>query len=215
MSPGHAWRFIRDLAAGWMGPLTPDDGYQESELEGIRMPDALRQAYRLFGRRADLTSNQDQLVAPAKLTPEADGRLVFRRENQGCTAWAVADVEHPDPPVEFQVGLEWRPYLASTSLACVEMVLSETLLGWDDHADNRWVDRAAMDAVDRAFSRVPFPEYPMWAVPNGPPVRWYSGDDCLLRCDAEEWLWVIARTPAALEDVYAAVPGEWELRTRQ
>ncbi|MFD9634254.1 hypothetical protein [Streptomyces violascens] len=44
----------------------------------------------LFGRRRDLTSNHDVLLAPAELYVDP-GRepLVFRHENQGSASWGI------------------------------------------------------------------------------------------------------------------------------
>jgi hypothetical protein len=49
------------------------DGWNEADIVteakclGIRFPAALRRAYQLFGRREDLTSNQDSLLSPSEL----------------------------------------------------------------------------------------------------------------------------------------------------
>src|SRR3954471_17711909 len=81
--PEDAWRFIRSFAASWRTPLLEEDGVAGGgpagggaggELDapetglGLRLPAALREAYRLFGRRTDLTSNQDVLLGPERLT---------------------------------------------------------------------------------------------------------------------------------------------------
>jgi hypothetical protein len=61
----------------------------EEECLGIRLPAALREAYGLFGRREDLTSNQDFLFSPGELCLSDGGQvLIFRHENQGCARWA-------------------------------------------------------------------------------------------------------------------------------
>jgi hypothetical protein len=58
-------------------------------------------------------------------------------------------------------------------------------------------------------TRLAMPDYPMWAAPQGPPIRWFSGPDVLIRDDSREWMWVAARTPEALQGVRQAIPGDW------
>ncbi len=58
--------------------------------------------------------------------------MVFRVENQHCASWgvAVSDLASADPPVCIQDRAGgWEPFLDRVSVACVEMVLSEVLLG--------------------------------------------------------------------------------------
>ncbi|MFF5536006.1 SMI1/KNR4 family protein [Streptomyces cinerochromogenes] len=92
-----AWTFIQDFAAHWVGAaLSSDDGWTEADLDaaearlGLRLPTALREAYLLFGRRQDLTSNHDALLGPAQLHVDRAGEaLVFRHENQGAASWGI------------------------------------------------------------------------------------------------------------------------------
>ena len=90
-----AWHVAELVAADWSArPLTPDDGYTEADLEaaatslGHPLPAALREALRLFGRRDDLTRNQDPLATPEDLEIH-EGALIFRDENQGVCSWGV------------------------------------------------------------------------------------------------------------------------------
>lgn len=220
-----AWGFIARFTAEWLVPLADGDGFAEDELQaaerrlGLRLPDAVRELYALLGRRDDLTSNQDALLPPRRLGFDDSGQaLVFRVENQGCAQWGIPvhGLHLPDPPVLLRLdGLAsrpepWRPFLERFSLACVEMVLSESVLGPDsDGLDNRECDEAAVRILETRYARLPMPDYPMWAVPEGPPIRWYGGPDVLIRDDARTWLWVRARTPEALQAVRDALPGDW------
>ena len=62
-----AWRFIRDFAAGWATPITDAEGFTDETLDlteaalGVRLPAAVREAYRMLGRREDLTSGNGTL----------------------------------------------------------------------------------------------------------------------------------------------------------
>jgi hypothetical protein len=216
-----AWGFIGRFAERWLTPLTEDDGWAKADLQaaeqrlGVRLPPAIREAYGLFGRRGDLTSVQDRLLGPKELEVDAAGDvLVYRVENQAVAVWGVplAALEQPDPPVlvanNFEVG-SWEPYLERFSLACVEMVLSESLHSAPlELSDNRELDPAAAALNEQHFARLAIPAYPLWAEPGGV-VRWFTGPDVLLRDDAGIWLWVRARTTLALDAVRTALPGEW------
>jgi hypothetical protein len=217
----RAWRFIRRFAQSWLTPLTDDDGWTEADLQaaeqrlGVRLPAAIREAYALFGRRQDLTSVQDRLLGPEELEVDATGEaLIYRVENQAVVVWGVplAAMAQPDPTVVVARNFEdvgWEPYVGRFSLACVELVLSESLHSAPlELSDNRELDAAAAALVEQRFARLAIPDYPMWAVPGGS-VRWFTGPDVLL-CDfAGTWLWVRARTTLALDAVRATLPGEW------
>lgn len=104
---GHRWRLAEEFIDIWHGGLKRGDGYSDAELEaaedriGCRMPKALREWYRFGGRRAAIWSVQDHLCPPEQVRFEDKHGLVFRRENQGCTQWAIRPVhlKQPDPPV--------------------------------------------------------------------------------------------------------------------
>lgn len=179
-------RFIIQFASNWLAPSEAGDGYTEAELAaaetrlGVRLPSALRTAYRLFGRRDDLMRTQDYLLEPPRLyLDDEDRMLVFRTENQNVTCWGVPvhSLHLDDPPVVFRLdrlggaACGWGRWFDRLSLACIEMVLSESLMsGAVDLCDNRELDDAAITVLERSFSRIGLPDYPLWAVPDGPPV---------------------------------------------
>ncbi|MFD8934752.1 hypothetical protein ACFV0R_05760 [Streptomyces sp. NPDC059578] len=224
-----AWDFIRWFAERWAAPLTPDDGWPAGELRehagrlDIRLPAAVHAAYALFGRRDDLVRAQDRLLRPAQWeTDESGSVLIVRVENQYTVEWGVpvsreaeasGGPADADPPVWFRATdeQEWRPFLDRFSLACVEMVLSDRLLAPDGPTDNRHLDAPTTTALAERFTPLPLVPYPVWAVPDGPPVRWFTGDGVLLRADGTDWLWARARDAAALDAVRSALPGEWLL----
>jgi hypothetical protein len=81
----------------WHGKIVADDGLPDAALDGTRMPLVLKQWYRWAGRRTDILSGQNFLLAPDRLRIE-DGRLFFYQENQYCYLWATLP-EGNDPPV--------------------------------------------------------------------------------------------------------------------
>ncbi|MEU9542397.1 hypothetical protein [Streptomyces mirabilis] len=215
------WRFVEGFARSWREPIRAGDGCSYEELADAEyrlrspLPIALWDAYGLLGRRADLTSVQDQLL-PLEQLRIADGALVFRLENQAVAEWAVLqeDLEKDDPPVVFRrtdgSAPDWSPFLDRFSLACVEMVLSESVLAHDeDRADNRPLGASeTLDAPPAGFERLSLPDYPMWALDAGV-VRWFSSPDALLRVDGGDWLWALGRSAPALDAVRALLPGDW------
>ncbi|MGW1990240.1 hypothetical protein [Embleya sp. NPDC001921] len=219
-----AWGFVTRFVRDWLDPLRPGDGCADAEIAaaehrlGLRLPDAVAACYRLLGHRDDLTSVQDQLLSLDQLCVE-DDVLVYRVENRCCAEWGVpvARLADADPPVVFRLDgtgrMGWRPFLDRFSLAAIEMVLSEAVLSADGGVgDNRELDAASVAVLRNGFQRIGFPDYPMWAIADGPPVRWFTAADVILRDDAQEWLWVLSRTIDGLDAVRAQLPGEWNLR---
>ncbi|WP_146169313.1 hypothetical protein [Actinoplanes italicus] len=220
-----ARRFVEEFAAHHSGPITPGDGYDEAEVSatedrlGFALPAALREAYIHYGRRDDLVACQDYLLAPGELKPDRTGTvLVFRSENQSVTHWGVplARIGEPDPPVVYHddtVG--WRPWMDRLSSACMEMVLSEWILGGDrdapGRADNRTLTEEAVAVLEARAQRLPLPGYPQWAAPDDPPVRWFTMPGTVLRDDGTTWLWARTETKKQLRQLRRLLPGDWLL----
>ncbi|MFD5831141.1 hypothetical protein [Lentzea sp. NPDC060358] len=205
-----AWRFIEGFAAEWAEPIEARDGWDHADLNaaerrlGVRLPGAVRDAYALFGKRPDLTSNQDWLLAPSELRVD-DDVLVFRDENQSVAAWG-ASLGGEDPEVLVKLDLvdrreeHWDTWLPRFSLACVEMVLSESLFRDGAQTADREMSGADTSLLHERFVALPV---------RGPGTRWFAGDDVIVREDLDEWLWARARTPEALELLLEQVPGDW------
>ncbi|MFJ9773073.1 SMI1/KNR4 family protein [Kitasatospora sp. NPDC101157] len=204
-----AWALVRGFAAYWGAPLTPRDGFTDAELDaaerrlGLRLPVALREAYRLFGRRADLTSSQDVLLTPDELHV-LDGALVYRAENQGCAHWGVLldDLAQEDPPTVTRPDLadksqeRWEPWEERFSTAAAVMAMSEKLLEDGELCDFLESEGELPDD---------FVELPAL----GREFRWYGGPDVLVVAVGDAWISARARTPEALHALHEAVPGEW------
>jgi hypothetical protein len=218
-----AWRFIRRFAESCASPIVAGDGCDDDELRaaearlGFPLPASLRQAYALMGRRDDLTRMQDRLLTPAQLHLDVTGQvLTFRVENQSVAQWGIplSAVNEPDPPVVFRLDTfrpqtVWRPFLDRVSLACMEMALSEWTLSGNGFADNRELDDETVSALEQQFRRLPMPNYPLWAEPNGRPTRWFCAEGAVLRDDAGVWLWVRASSAEEIAAVRHALPGDW------
>ncbi|MGI5214774.1 hypothetical protein [Plantactinospora sp. CA-290183] len=214
-----AWRFIRDFAVHWSTPVLDTDGVGEAELDaaearlGVRLPAAVREAYRLFGRRADLTSENGLLYAPDELEYDAaDQILVFRAAHQGVafTGVSLADPTEPDPPTRTYTPMldpeheGWTPFLDRFSLTCVELVLWESVEGGGAMSDGRDQEAGEPAALVAGLTRLPFPRYP----DEHGPSRWYANSEILLHDDGA-WVGIRARTREALDEFRRAHPGHW------
>ncbi|WP_330273619.1 hypothetical protein OG205_43770 [Lentzea sp. NBC_00516] len=205
-----AWRFIEGFAAEWAEPLEPQDGWNRSDLAAteeqllVRLPEAVKEALALFGKRPDLTSNQDRLLTPSELRV-VDDVLVFRDENQWVAAWGTT-LDGDDPEVRIKLDLvdraeeRWDAWLPRFSLACVEMVLSEALFRDGADTADRETSEADVSLLEDHFALLPL---------HSPGTRWFAADDLIVREDDRQWLWARARTPDALDQLLKALPGEW------
>ncbi|MFE3450449.1 hypothetical protein ACFXJ8_16100 [Nonomuraea sp. NPDC059194] len=216
------WGFIRSFAAAWATPLGEGDGCDAADLDaaerrlGLRLPAVLREAYALLGRRGDLTSNQDRLLAPEELYVDDTGQvLVYRLENQDVVEWGIPldALARDDARTVYRTSMAdnsaelWAPWLDRLSPAFVEIVLSETLIA-DEELFN-FLDLTPDDIalVEATYERLAMPAYPA----DEPSIVWFAGPDVLLRQDAGACLMVRARTPEALDEVYETLDGEWNL----
>ncbi|MEU6213162.1 SMI1/KNR4 family protein [Streptomyces sp. NPDC047023] len=217
-----AWSFIEGFAAHWAEPLRGGDGWPEEELVraeqrlGIRLPAALREAYRLFGRRRDLTGNHDVLLAPAALYVDDSGEaLVFRHENQGAASWGILldGLTDDDPAVFVRPDLavksaeRWEAWLEKLSLCFVEIVLSESVLADRTCCDFLYSEDDSIELLERHCARLHFPAYPIGEEVNG--IRWFLGPDVLLRDDHGLAILARGRTVEDLDRLRELIPGEW------
>ncbi|WP_330455080.1 MULTISPECIES: SMI1/KNR4 family protein [unclassified Streptomyces] len=215
-----AWAFIQGFAAHWAGAAVGSgDGWTEADLDaaearlGLPLPPALREAYVLFGRRRDLTSNHDVLLGPAELhVDDAEEALVFRHENQGAASWGILldSLQDDDPAVFVRLDLadksaeRWEEWLERLSLCFVEIVLSESLQADEKLCDFLDLDDDGLELLETNFVRLPFPAYPV-----GGETRWFLGQDVLVRDDDDAAILARGRTPEAIDRVRDVIPGDW------
>ncbi|MEU8927219.1 SMI1/KNR4 family protein [Kitasatospora sp. NPDC048545] len=235
-----SWALVSGFAAYWGEPLGPDDGFPDADLDaaerrlGLRLPAALREAYRLFGRRADLTSNHDVLLTPDELFV-LDGALVYRAENQGGAHWAVPTAclvpVGPDHSAAEGGGIERGdvdggggidgggvdredpPTVIRTDLADKSQERWEP---WEEHFSTAAAVMAMTEKLledheltDFIESEDDLPDGFRELPALGRGCRWYQGPGVLVSVVEEAWMAARARTPEALEALYEAVPGDW------
>ncbi|MFH8371170.1 SMI1/KNR4 family protein [Streptomyces sp. NPDC018031] len=217
-----AWSFIQGFTAHWAGALESGDGWAEADLVdaeerlGIRLPTALREAYLLFGRRHDLTSNHDVLLGPAELYVDgAKEALVFRHENQGAASWGILldSIQDDDPAVVIRPDLadksaeRWEEWLERLSLCFVEIVLSESVQADEELCDFLDPDGDSIDLLEANTVQLPFPAYPIGQEEHT--IRWFLGQDVLLRDDGGMAILARGRTAEDLDRVRDLLPGDW------
>lgn len=182
----------------------------------LRLPYALRWALTHIGFDNRVIGNQDPIVHPRSLEVDEQGVLAYRLENQNCAAWgvAVADLGQADPPVlwkDLQAGSgdQWMPFQGRMSVDLLELAMNEAMLRPGAHH----LQMEVMDVVPAELSslrRLAIASHVFWAVPDGPPVKWFARGDCVVRNDGDIWLSAFGRTAADLEVITHAIPGQWE-----
>ncbi|SEM05697.1 SMI1/KNR4 family protein [Streptacidiphilus jiangxiensis] len=206
----EARSFLTDFVAHWAErPLQPGDGCTEAELTaaeerlGVPIPVALRDLYSLLGRRDDLTRNEHPLMAPGELRV-VDGALVFRTENQGCCVWGVLvdDLDQENPAAVVRADLadksqeRWESWDAGLQASCLNLVMSEVLTsaGCTGFSDS---------SADAEHLTTWCTELPAFSYDT----RWFVGPDVLVREVGGCFLYVRARSEAALEYFEGRVSG--------
>ncbi|MGA5192690.1 SMI1/KNR4 family protein [Streptomyces exfoliatus] len=217
-----AWSFIQDFAAHWVSALKTGDGWTEADLVAaeerlsIQLPTTLREAYLLFGRRRDLTSNHDVLLSPAELyVDDTKEALVFRHENQGAASWGILldSLEDDDPAVFIRSDLadktaeRWEGWLERLSLCFVEIVLSESVQADGESCDFLDADDDSIELLQQTCVQLSFPAYPVCEEEH--PTRWFLGQGVLLRDDDGTAVLARGRTPEDLDRIRDRIPGDW------
>ena len=139
---------LQQLVAYWHGPIGPEDGFSEQELAGLSMPHPLRWWYRWAGRRSNVMSGQNSLLAPDQLTIK-DGLLEFYVENQYCYQWGT-HIGGNDPPVfgRSETSDSWEPegMFLSEHLILV-CVFEATMCHSPYGASASWLEQSVLDKI--------------------------------------------------------------------
>ena len=220
------WSLLTDFVAEWHAPLQEGDGYSVAELDvaeqhlGLKLPLALREWYRLVGRRKDIIAMQNFLASPEELEiMDESGLLVFYCENQQVVEWGVQedDLGLVDPPVWLDnSGLHdtqrklIRENNTLTEFA-LQMVVMETMFNPKVFQALSRVTPQTIGKAERNFVPLGFPD---WHWPSYP-TRFYGDDDILVQVSEGEdlWLQVTARSLAAYEEAKTALEITWEHQT--
>jgi hypothetical protein len=180
---------------------------------GLALPAALHWIFTHVGVDNSIIGRQDPFVHPANMAVDDLGVITYRIENQNCAAWGVrtGDITALDPPVvwrDLQTDGDWRPYHERLSIDLLEVALSEAMLLPDANVRQAELHAGAPLQL-KDLSRIAIPRHTFWAMPDGGQVEWYGLPDCLIRNDANVWLWAFGRTTKDVERAVEAVPADW------
>jgi hypothetical protein len=98
------------------------------------------------------------------------------------------------------------------SLACAEMVLSESLLGAEFMAMCDLSGLPVAAAAESTYQQTALPEFPLW-YDTAVTSRWFAAPGKLLRMDGRggsRWLVAAGQTDSDLESICTAIPAEWQ-----
>jgi hypothetical protein len=228
------WRRLEGLVRKWYArPLGPRDGESLNAIRaaerrlGITLPAALREWYRLVGRR--LEHVQDHPIKLGDLKIDGDVLVVYG-ENQYVVTWGfkLTDLPHDDPPgyVADHTGA-MRPWVReheTLSEMLLALTMSETVLGsWDvwergpcgslgwlrDGVRGAMTLSAQVEPFLRAYTPLPLPA---WHWPAHP-TRWFGDADTIIKIvEGHAQIETAARTAAAWERLDALVQanGGWD-----
>ncbi|SRR5579883_1603182 len=205
---------LRRLVAYWHGPIRPEDGFREDDLEKLKIPYPLRWWYRWAGRRREVMSGQNHLLDPDRLMAK-DDRLVFYGENQWCYEWATL-FEGDDPPVYGREddGDPWEPEGILLSehliLACLfEATTCHSRYG----AAASWLEESILNRIIDHIPPVPINPW-RWTGAT----RFYAGGGAFMytmtngQMDGKQGysVWIGAKTEHPLQFLKPFIDDRWE-----
>ncbi|MFG2716576.1 hypothetical protein ACGFX2_39595 [Streptomyces goshikiensis] len=101
----------------------------------------------------------------------------------------------------------WEGWLERLSLCFVEIVLSESLQADGELCDFLDADDDSIGLLEENAVRLPFPAYPIGEDEHA--IRWFLGQDVLLRNDGGLAVLARGRTAEDLDRVRDLIPGDW------
>jgi hypothetical protein len=204
---------LQKLVAYWYGPIRPEDGFSEQELEGLSMPHPLRW-YQWAGRRSDIMSGQNFLLAPDQLRIK-DGLLEFYAENQYCYQWGT-NIGGDDPPV-FGRAETSNPWAQEGIVLSEHLILAclfeATMCHSPYGASASWLEQSVLDKI---IEHIPPIAINPWRW--GGSARFYVKDgafmytmpNCEINSKQGYSIWVGAKTEHPLRFLKPYIDKDWE-----
>ncbi|MEU6486955.1 hypothetical protein [Streptomyces sp. NPDC046887] len=200
---------LEQFLRGWY-PAT--GGTELLSSAASRLPEGLRQLYRISVRRPGVLGTQNRILPESDLLSDPLGEtLVFGVENQGGFFWSLLwtmENTESDPTVWFRENDE-EPVAEQEPLSgfLLQFSLFEAALGADYLALPRKLGAAQMERFTQALHPVPLRPFWPWA-----PTHFYVAPGLVVRVsseDGEEFdVWAGATHRSAL-DQWADLPVDW------
>ena len=211
---------LRSLVEFWYGPISPNDGMSGDELSGHRLPLPLRWWYERAGRRKNIMSGQNYLLAPARIGELSDGLpedlIVFYVENQGVYEWAT-NVDGEDPLIlgRFRGGDEdWTNEGMPLSEFLIGAFAFEALGSAKYGAATAWVPGDVLDRLSAGLPKLPLRP---WHWPAFPSYFYGRNGGLMFACPNGEWdgeqgysVWIGSQVREALAFMSDIVDDEWD-----
>jgi hypothetical protein len=211
---------LQCLVNYWHGPIRPEDGMSDAEIGSVPLPLPLRWWYRWAGKRANLISGQNILLAPRdyenkhRMISIRNGRLFFYAESQGVYQWSTLP-QGDDPPVfgRYEGRGRWAEEGLMLSEHLILMCLFEAVMCHADYgASAAWLDAEQLGAIAETIPPLAIPPWRwlrtqffvrkgafMHAAPNGE-VEGRKGYS----------VWIGAKTREPLQFLRAHLNDRWE-----
>ncbi len=206
-------------------PWYPNDGYDEAVVTaaeqkfGVRFPTILRNFYRSWAVRDDLTRRNQILLRPDDLFLQ-DEALIVCVENQWVWYWAIpySALGQDNPPVLMarneEPSLVWQPSHAHISDFLDYLTYEHAFDGGAIHGaySQEWVnDELRMQMRRFGHERV-LPTYPPWLVPGTAGQQWplIVGEQYVL--DGLIKVAVATNTSEILDHISESLQITWEHR---
>jgi len=220
-----AWQQLSLFLEGWFGPRTPDDGVSDALILaaerrlGLELPQAVCEAYRLFGNRPEITAAVG-LMVPIEDLAIQDGALIVWFDPEDDTMWGIPleRLFDHDPPVRIgsaalrdPVVTGWCDTQERFSQLFVDRALHEAV------ESSMYGGRAAQASdtlalVDRSFARLDFPD----GVYPASPTRLYAAEGALIVVEGTDHVIIGATTYEGYRRAIAPFPDlDWSAVTEE
>lgn len=211
-------------------PWQPEDGYDETVVAaaeqnlGLRFPSVLRQFYKSWGARHDLTNLCAELLSPVDTWLQSDA-LVFCLENQGVWYWGIPcdQIHQDDPSIYFAYNeepvLTWQISHEKMSHFLDYLTFGHTLSGAALHgAVSKLQTKISAEKLSTFIRQncreITLPSYPFAFIPEYVPPKWpiFIGDGFLLDYRPTFVTVAAASKQETLDQISQALQITWENR---
>ncbi len=207
----YRWELMESFIEYWLRPLSKEDQISEKILNGaeknleIRLPEALKEWYKLVGNAYYIWFQHDLLLLPTELYTR-DGFLIFYRENQ-MSCWdlgiSLDELFLPDPPVYLingskeKLGNTFSEFVLHLLLYNMPSICSQFPL-YNFHGEGYWNEQTKA-IFEKHYIRTAFIS---WKLFTSSIIDFYEGQDIIIQVMYKKMqncnFYVIAKTNSSL-----------------